>query len=198
MRVPRWYITTSDDFKGKAPGQLEEICRRRQLWGVDVYTDDSDVVAAAVHSGWLQGDFGEWNDDLRAMDGIKDEANGETKPQLSFESMPSKPIRAPKNHDLHITVLILPPLEKYAGLNQNHILSRNWDKTHDGMSFMIHRLDFVDEGPDSRYAERGVAARKQRLAREEAERNEAAAGLLLFANGVNGVHGDGSVVKVGA
>jgi hypothetical protein len=51
------------------------------------------------------------------------------------------------------------------------------------MSFMIHRVEFVDEGAASRGAERSVQARKQRLALEEARRKEAAAGLLMFANG---------------
>ena len=59
---------------------------------------------------------------------------------------------------------------------------------------MIHGIDFVDEGTSSRFMERSGAARKQRIAMEEANRREeAAAGLLMFANG----NGSGTV-RVGA
>ena len=31
-----------------------EPLRRRKVWGTDVYTDDSDVLALCLHSGWLR------------------------------------------------------------------------------------------------------------------------------------------------
>lgn len=189
VRVPRYYLASS----GSQPGEncsFEEICKRRQLWGTEIYTDDSDVVAAAVHCGWLKGDFGELNDDLKQ---VMDEEAADTGTSLSLKSVPSKPVQVPDGLDAHITLLVLPPLQSYASSHQNHLLSREWKKGHDGMSYMIHSIDFVDEGPASRYAERGAAARKRRITMEEADRREAAAGLLLFANGLGG-----NTVRVGA
>jgi hypothetical protein len=170
------------------PSYLEEICRRRQLWGTDVYTDDTDVVAAAVHSGWLKGDFGDANNDLRELCGNEseqDEPREESHSTLAIR--PRKPVKVPRDHDAHITLLLLPPLEFYHSTTQHYIRSREWKDTHDGMSFMIHRIEFVDEGSTSRNVERSVKARKQRLALEETKRKEAAAGLLMFANGNAGV-----------
>ncbi|KAK5119281.1 hypothetical protein LTR85_007637 [Meristemomyces frigidus] len=190
VRVPRYYFTSSEQSGGvDGPSALEEICKHGQLWGTDAYTDDSNVVAAAVHSGWLKGDFGEHNNDLvdicdndsDAEDGPEDIAETPT----NLTSKPRKPVRPPAEYpDVHITLLVLPPLESYASSTQHHVRSKEWKKAHDGMSFMIHSVEFVDEGAAGRYVERGVAARKQRMAIEEAKRREAAAGLLMFANGI--------------
>jgi len=195
MRVPRYYFTPSANAgKSHEPSAFEEICRRRQLWGTEIYTDDSDVIAAAVHSGWLKGSFGELDKDIHELCDNESEAEDEEEPEVltSLSERPRKPVKVPQDHDVHITVLVCPPLESYASSSQHHISSREWTTRHDGMSFLIHRLDFVNEGPATRYAERGIAARKQRIAREEASRREAAAGLLMFANGTNGQ------VRVGA
>ena len=201
IRVPRWYLTrTKEEIDAGEINRLEEICKRRQVFGSEVYTDDSDVVAAAVHSGWLKGDFGDWNEDLQEVcreedhaehvqdkekehpsklqngDGIKDES------PLSLSSKPPKPVIPPSNYDAHITILILPPLESYASTNQHHILSREWSKDtpHDGMSFIIHRIDFVNEGASGRSLPRGAKARKARLAMEEVKRQEAAKALIML------------------
>lgn len=181
VRVPRQYLAIHDD--GDAASPLEEICRRRQLWGTDVYTDDTDVVAAAVHSGWIKGDFGAYNADLRDLCGNESENEDNEGTPTTLAIRPRKPVKVPPNHDAHITVLVLPPLDGYVSTNQHHIWSREWAKTHDGMSFMIHRIDFVAEGASARNVERGASARKKRIAAEEAKRREAAAGLLMFAAG---------------
>lgn len=214
IRVPRYYLHPSRH--GEQDGMsnaFEEICSRRQLWGSEVYTDDSDVVAAAVHSGWLQGYFGEANDDLEHLvpddeDGAAgvpdaaDAANNTALPapaQLVFPTRPKKPAQIPPHHDLHITILILPPLQLYVSTMQHHIRSREWGRRtpHDGMSFMIYRMEFVDEGPATRYLERGMTARKRIIAIEEKRRREAAEGLLRFANSHSG-NLSGGAVRVGA
>lgn len=200
VRVPRYYLASSQQARANGqPSALEEICKNCHLWGTDVYTDDSDIIAAAVHSGWLKGDYGEHNEALQELCDNESEADGAADDSdevpLILTEKPSKPIRPPADcPDAHITVLILPPLEAYASTMQHHLQSREWKKTHDGMSFMIHRIEFVDEGTSGRFTERGMAARKQRIALEEAKRREAAAGLLhMFANG----HAGGAV-SVGA
>lgn len=207
VRVPRWYLTRSkEEIEAGEPNRLEEICKRRQVFGTDVYSDDSDVVAAAIHSGWLKGDFGDWNDDLQEVFSQERENQGKEtqnieEAPLSLPSKPSKPVIAPSNYDAHITILILPPLASYASTSQNHVLSREWgkDTPHDGMSFVIHRIDFVNEGAAGRSQPRGAKARKARLAMEEAKRQEAANALLMLP-GFGGIQGAGAgqVVGVGA
>lgn len=199
VRVPRYYFTSTEANLRGEPSALEEICKRGQLWGTEVYTDDSDVVAAAVHSGWLKGDFGDQNEDLNDLCDNESEAevpaDDTAEAPLTLTSRPNRPAKPPADHpDVHITLLVLPPLDGYASTTQHHVRSKEWKKTHDGVSFIIHRVDFVDEGVASRFVERGLAARKQRIAVEEAKRREAAAGLLMFAHGGVG----GSAVSVGA
>lgn len=217
VRVPRWYLTRShEEIEAGEVNRLEEICKRRQLFGTEIYTDDSDVVAAAVHSGWLKGDFGDLNEDLQEVcredshaEHVQDkEKDNATKSQngsnikeespLSLPTKPPKPVIPPSNYDAHITLLILPPLQSYASTSQHHILSREWSKDtpHDGMSFAIHRIDFVNEGAAGRHLPRGAKARKARLAMEEVKRQEAAKALLMLPGFGNGA--GGPVVGVGA
>lgn len=189
IRVPRWYLGSS---KSADDGALEEICKRRRVWGTDIYSDQSDVVAAAVHAGWIKGDFGEYNEDLHELcDNDSEHGDDAEETKLSLTDRPSRPVKPPRDHDAHITLLILPPLESYASTSQHHIWSRTSDD-RDGMSYAIHRIEFVDEGAATRYSERTAEAMKKRLAAEESRRKEAAATLTMFASG-----GVGSV-SVGA
>lgn len=199
VRVPRYYLTPSQKAEqSDEPSSFEEICKHRQIWGTDIYTDDSDVVAAAVHSGWLKGDFGDSTDDLHNLcdnDSEAEDTQETVEVPTTLTNRPPKPVKVPPDHDVHITLLILPPLETYPSTMQHHMRSREWAGTHDGMSYMIHRVEFVDESAANRFMERGVVARKQRIVVEEAKRREAAAGLLMFANGAAAGAG---VVSVGA
>lgn len=198
VRVPRSFVGSSESPKEKE--YFQEICRRRNLWGTEVYTDDSDVVAAAVHSGWIQGDFGDFNEDLREVDRDEqpeaDAGDNESLPS-SLAEKPTRPVKVPPDHDMHVTVLILPPLQAYGSTTQNHVWSRAWGQMHDGMSYMIQRIDFVDESEANRTSERDAKAKKQRLAAEEKKRREAAAGLLMFAS-ASEVQSGGGIVRVGA
>ncbi|KAI7357033.1 hypothetical protein KC354_g10198 [Hortaea werneckii] len=211
VRVPRDILTSSRDATANGEtSTFEAICKQGHIWGTEVYTDDSDVVAAAVHSGWIQGDFGEQNEDLKALcDDVSDSGEQQQQQQpdnpseppspLTLSERPRHPAKIPPSHpDLHITLLLLPPLQSYPSTTQHHIRSKSWRQTpHDGMSFLIHRIEFVDEGGlSTRNSERGTVARKQRIAVEEAKRRDAAAGLLMFAHG--GTGGGGGAVSVGA
>ncbi|KAK6437422.1 hypothetical protein LTR95_006385 [Oleoguttula sp. CCFEE 5521] len=186
VRVPRWYLTRSPtEIEANEPSRLEIISRRRQLWGSDVYTDDSDVVAAAIHSGWLRGDFGDLAGDLIELCGSDDEgaAPSTADAPLSYPSKPAHPIFPPTGYDAHITILVLPALKTYTGTSQHHLRSRTWKGTpHDGMSYVVLGLEFVDEGPAGRDFRRGNKARKERL-RLEAERREEAAMTMSVLSG---------------
>ena len=63
VKVPRAHLV---------PLAREEITSRAFLWGTDVYTDDSDVVAACIHGGWIRG---EWLEDVDASMLDLDEAS---------------------------------------------------------------------------------------------------------------------------
>lgn len=168
IRVPRFRIDRS---------HREEICARRAIWGTGVYTDDSDPVAAAIHSGFIRG---EWGDDVdismldleikeqyqhapqgMALNGtnsaVKSQQDGsDPKKETKIPPVP------PADKDLHITLLILPPLEQYDSSVLFGLKSRSWGSNHDGMSFKIEKIDWIDEGV-AKGEERGGEARRKRL-----------------------------------
>lgn len=85
----------------------------------------------------------------------------------------------PADRDLHVTLLILPPLEKYASSTRYGIQSREFGGTyngrksvHDGLSFMILSVRWVDgAAPQSRL--RGKARRERiRKAMSEVNRSQ--------------------------
>ena len=163
VRVPRYYLRHS---------QREDICQTRALWGTDIYTDDSDPVAAAVHSGWIRGvwgedidvsilDLGDEVENLHSPTRDEDQTSGE--PTVNVSKLPSKPMIPPSKRDLHITLVLLPRLESYGSTVRYGIQSREWKGTpHDGMSFMVESIAWVDERA-SRGEERGGEARRKRL-----------------------------------
>ncbi|KAL4933455.1 uncharacterized protein BDV17DRAFT_252008 [Aspergillus undulatus] len=157
IRVPRFRIDTS---------HREEICARRALWGTGIYTDDSDPVAAAIHSGFIRGAWGEDVDvdmlDLEIKDAFQHAPKTAKDMGIDEGERPKIPPAPPSNKDLHITLLILPKLERYESSVLFGLKSRNWEQNHDGMSFKVHRVEWVDEGV-GRAEERGGEARRKRL-----------------------------------
>lgn len=170
VKVPRFYLSDAS---------REHIVLQRKVWGTDVYTDDSDPIAAAIHNGWIRGAWGEDVDvglleDLelggtgkdsqyqsRSQGTAEDEKPDE---QVEYPARvlksppPSGPITPLPDHDARITLLILPALEKYAPSTWHGIRSRAWAKNHDGMSFKIHKVEWVDERPESGWESQGRAS----------------------------------------
>lgn len=155
VRVPRHRIDAA---------RREEVCARRALWGTGIYTDDSDPVAAAIHSGYVRGSWGDDVDESILDLEIKD--TYQHAPPASEEEresdQPRIPPVPPADKDLHITLLVLPRLDQYDASVLFGIKSRPWDGSHDGMSFQILRVDWVEEGA-GRGEERGGEARRKRL-----------------------------------
>lgn len=176
------------------PEAREEITARRAVWGTDVYTDDSDVVAACIHGGWFRG---EWPEDVDVdMLGLYPEeppAAGRGKKQaqhVTSENLPTPdfldaplktgPVNVPPNKDLHVTLLILPKLQMYASTVRFGIKSRQWGSMpsytenrepqygrcapHDGLSFKIVSIRWVTNGAGAQSRLRG-AARRERMSR---------------------------------
>ncbi|MCJ1472036.1 hypothetical protein MMC13_000681 [Lambiella insularis] len=157
VRVPRLYLQQEE---------REEICFRRAIWGSEVYTDDSDPVAAAIHGGWIRGDWGEEVDssalDVEAVDSVSKRSKEGQEAALVLSSPPATPMDPVKDHDMHITLLILPTLQSYASLVVHGVKSRSWETKHDGLSFMIDKIAWLKEKA-SRGEERGGEARRKRM-----------------------------------
>lgn len=75
---------------------------------------------------------------------------------------PRLPPVPPTDKDLHITLLILPRVDHYESTVMFGLKSRKWTGRHDGVSFIIHRVDWVDGGV-GRGEERSGEARRKRL-----------------------------------
>jgi hypothetical protein len=201
------------------PASREEITARRALWGTDVYTDDSDVIAACIHSGWIRG---EWPEDVDVnLLGLNEGYNVSDMRTL-LQSIHSKgpvaglnadlatagvtvvteppkngPMAVPENRDLHVTLLILPRLEKYASTTRFGIRSREFGgflnnglddgeprqrAIHDGISFMVIGLRWVTNGGASQNRLRGKA-RRERIRKALAEVELGRAWLSRPSNG---------------
>lgn len=187
------------------PAPREEITSRRAVWGTDIYTDDSDVVAACIHQGWIRGEWPEEVDvdmlDLYAVD-EKDKKGRRSGPKTAPQTnklvvldAPPKggPQNIPENRDLHVTLLVLPALEKYSSSVRFGIKSREWGgqvddaeglphrSKHEGLSFMITGLRWVNNGAGTQNRLRGKARRERiRRALREVE-----LGPLLAARSLN-------------
>jgi hypothetical protein len=164
IRVPRFRIDAA---------RREEICARRALWGTGVYTDDSDPVAAAIHSGYIRGAWGEDVDESMLDLEIKDTYQHAPQPTAEDRAAnaskgeheprkPRLPQVPPADKDLHITLLILPRVDQYESTVMFGLKSRKWTGRHDGVSFKVHRVEWVDDGV-GRGEERSGEARRKRL-----------------------------------
>ncbi|KAH7407220.1 histone deacetylation protein Rxt3-domain-containing protein [Cadophora sp. MPI-SDFR-AT-0126] len=187
IRIPRIHL-----------GQIsrEEITRRRAVWGTDIYTDDSDIIAACIHQGWFRG---AWSDDVDVslLDLVIDASskNGDVQKPINLDETltappPTGPMEVPENRDCHVTILVLPALEGYASLTRFGIKSREWgvkrdgyQGIHDGLSFMIASVKWV-KGVDGQEARSGNARSKifsQQLNEQELDDEAAEAEFLLNA-----------------
>ncbi|KAJ4369177.1 hypothetical protein N0V83_006261 [Neocucurbitaria cava] len=166
IRVPRFYLK---------PRQRQHIVLERHLWGARIYRDDSDPIAAAIHSGWIRG---EWDDtvDVTMLDPRITAPNDPADAEEILTKVPAAPVTPPADMDLQIEIVILPQLQEYTGSVEYGISSRK-SKAHEGLSFMINKIRWVEEDFSSRGQERTAAALKRRL--------DASATLLALQSGVD-------------
>ena len=151
IRIPRFYLSKEE---------REQVCLRRAVWGTEVYSDDTDPLAAAIHAGWIRGDWGD-SIDFSSLELNSANEAADTK-HTEYITPPSSPMLPPPGKDLHLTILILPTLENYASRICHGIKSRPWGNDHDGLSYRIERIAWVDEKA-SQGEERGGEARRKRL-----------------------------------
>lgn len=207
VRVSRYFLDSV---------HREEIVARRALWGAGVFSDDSDPVAAAIHGGFVRG---EWSEELLGLTGntegdegtslmdmdppIMDVEIGDSVHDGTFSgttnsisiARPPTPTVPPPDKDLHITLLMLPALDHYASMTLYGLRSREWGDSHDGMSFMVLGVEWVDEGGRGKVLERGGKARRRRLEYRGCLSQappSMSSGIAPEKNKVNGINGTGN------
>lgn len=99
----------------------------RQLWGTDVYTDDSDLLAVLVHAAWLRPI-------LPSKNGAADSAKGEMRENKRARNA---------NDDLRVRLRIAPKLVRYVATERAGILSRGWGNSHDGVSIVVESIERI-------------------------------------------------------
>lgn len=109
-----------------------------EIWGCDIYTDDSDPIIALRHCG-----FGYDGDNKWAMKNMNlTPVNEENKNNI----VGSLPPDEETEFDILLDLLILPSLENYPSVRRYGVNSRSWAselgaQSHDGLSFGIHRIE---------------------------------------------------------
>jgi hypothetical protein len=159
IRVAREFLT--DESR-------EKLCVDRYLFGTEVFTDDSDPLLAAIHSGWIRGAWGP-EVDVKLLDLPPPPHKALPVPRAMTE-VPVTPMLPPANMDAHIEILALPPLTQYAPSVRFGVKSREWGGNHDGRSFMVVGVRWVDEGRD-RHLERNGKGRKSLRGADWAEKS---------------------------
>ena len=176
IRVPRLWLKERERCL---------VGQSRMLWGSGIYTDDSDVVAAAMHSGFMKSSPPE-NADKNLLDLI---AHDQTPRLEGMSDIPDRPLVPEANKDAIITCVVLPQLEEYVSSTRYGIRSRSWPDTsngisskptipstntgtaaHDGVSFTILSIEFVNGCVEARRMGRTGKERRERIKKEQAER----------------------------
>lgn len=104
-----------------------------EVWGTDIYSDDSDPILVFRHCG------------LSLQD-----ANGSCRTPANLENSDNvigtvPPAGTP--FDIEALLLLLPPLQKYTSLRRHGITSRKWGDEgtvpHDGLSYGIFAINIL-------------------------------------------------------
>lgn len=121
-----------------------ERATHAQLWGTDIYTDDSDPLLALQHVGFFdRSDFYDLKkltpanlSNFNDVIGNDDDDNDRQLTKRSGGGEVSK-------YDLEVTVLLLDTLSAYIGTDRFGICSRDWYGVapHDGLSFGIYQIE---------------------------------------------------------
>lgn len=92
-----------------------EALRRRKVWGTDVYTDDSDPLAIALHSGWIR---------------------------VGAATAKASPL--PTVTAVELVLRVAPKLVRYQGSTRAGVRSRSWANSHDGVSLLIESARVIE------------------------------------------------------
>ncbi|KAG0014283.1 hypothetical protein BGZ80_010534 [Entomortierella chlamydospora] len=131
--------------------------KRRELWGTEIYTDDSDIVAMLIHGGFFIPPT--------SLHSGEQDSIQPTSQQHNFAAEPIKHI-CPA-YDLAITLRVMPKLIKYQGSIRHRIKSRTWKTGHDGVSLKIEAIRKLCPGEA---LNRGRSQSKRRMKEYNQER----------------------------
>ncbi|CAO3625413.1 unnamed protein product [Cunninghamella echinulata] len=146
IRVPARYLTYENPS-----------VKKRAAWGTGIYTDDSDIVTMAIHSGqyvpekYHDPEFKPTDPFALAIAGKSIESG---KSALKKRPIPATTyLRAAKygddtipEHDVQVTVRVLPKLKRYTSSIQHRIKSREWGNNHDGVSLCVENVEVLKKG----------------------------------------------------
>ncbi|EWC47627.1 hypothetical protein DRE_03247 [Drechslerella stenobrocha 248] len=167
VRIP-WYVLSLEE--------RERVCRKRLLWGTEVYSDDSNVLAVLIHLGYVPGvrDGQEVVEYASAHDTVvaklsAPKRRGATARQreiaaMMTEGLPKPAQKIPDRKDLLVKLVVCGSLREYASVVKYGLKSRSWEN-HDGMSFMVEDVKWVEENYAGFGDKRGVAGVHERLAK---------------------------------
>ncbi|GJN91790.1 hypothetical protein Rhopal_004813-T1 [Rhodotorula paludigena] len=145
------------------PAHLADLpsLRKRAVWGTDVYTDDSDVLAVLLHSGWLRvtrrerrlraGERGAGADAIRRARSVGEERIALPPREGEGEGVPKA---------LLVKLGVVPALVRYEGIERQGIRSRSWGNGHDGVSLRVEEVQPFHDVPPPH----GLRTRKSRAA----------------------------------
>lgn len=209
----------AENMNGKAPKELAGTVSpwrfwrlnpllRRKLWGTDVYTDDSDVLAMCVHAGWVEGPSLEaegipawvppgraaraWNGftataDSKTIEGADVAMEDATENGKEEQGADATPAKAQVSCDLSVILRIAPKLIAYKGCQRGGIKSRSWGNSHDGVSLVVESVELKQPGYAQSKGRRSAKARIDQLAWYRS--------AVDFASSHNGVASPSSAVQ---
>lgn len=107
--------------------------KNNEIWGVDIYTLDSDPLLILKHCGLFdENDIGTSRqrtpgnvDNLDNVHGLNDTKMNWTIP----------------NYDVSVQFIILDTLQVYQGFNRHGLISRTWDTDHHGLSCGVWQVE---------------------------------------------------------
>ncbi|SAM00395.1 hypothetical protein [Absidia glauca] len=151
VRVPARYLTYENPK-----------VKKRAVWGTGIYTDDSDIVTMAIHSGKFIPDH--HDPELESNDPFLLAVSGKTvdliraatkKHALSPKTyLKSRRDDTVPDHDIKVTLRVLPKLQHYTSTIQHRIKSRPWGGNHDGISLFVEKVEQLEKG-EARLCGRG-------------------------------------------
>ncbi|KAI8834673.1 histone deacetylation protein Rxt3-domain-containing protein [Chytridium lagenaria] len=193
VRIPAEYLLFAENI----------ALKNQALWGTDVYTDDSDIVSILVHSGHYRPIDSPTVPDLeeaKLQNDSKVPISPHTKkptfgakpsplPIRTLPPTPDHPYQAKRDpfnsrlpdHDLCVTLRILPRLTRYTGSARFGVSSRGWGCSHDGESIRVERIEVVPRGSVGRmgrkkgtleWATLGLIGRREEVGRLPIEFDE--------------------------
>ncbi|GAA5980499.1 hypothetical protein JCM10908_001671 [Rhodotorula pacifica] len=146
---------TSPSTPLSIPSHLADLpgFRKRQVWGTDVYTDDSDILALLVHSGWLRvtrrerkrraGEKGAGAVAIRRARVVGEE-------RIETAQVGGAETESTSAKAIKVTLGVVPPLVRYQGIERQGIRSRSWGNGHDGVSLRVEQVEVLSEMPQVR------------------------------------------------